>query len=194
MNGIETFMGYSLVALFAALFSYFFFDIQIAQYFHTHSFAFFKIITHLGNAVPYLLFGLGIYLLYRKKDPLFAKKGVFLIFAIILSGIVTTLLKITIGRPRPKIYFHDHLYNPQFFQFKAAYWSMPSGHTTTIFAAMVALGFIYPKFRYFFWIVAILVGLSRVVLTQHFLSDVIVGALIGTLCAIWLHKRMFHAS
>jgi membrane-associated phospholipid phosphatase len=61
-----------------------------------------------------------------------------------------------------------------------AYASFPSGHATTAFAAAVVLAFLYPRQTRAFLGLAVLVGLSRVVLGAHFPSDVLAGATLGT--------------
>jgi membrane-associated phospholipid phosphatase len=64
--------------------------------------------------------------------------------------------------------------------------SFPSGHTTAAFSFFVCLSFAlhndWLKFSCF--LLALIVGLSRVYLSQHFFSDVVAGALIGSGCAI----------
>ena len=63
----------------------------------------------------------------------------------------------------------------------AGYASMPSGHATTAFAALVAIGAIFPQARALMWIYAVLIALSRVVVTAHHPSDVIAGAIVGAI-------------
>jgi undecaprenyl-diphosphatase len=57
--------------------------------------------------------------------------------------------------------------------------SFPSGHTAGSFAAAMALGHFYPRARPFLFLLASLVGASRVYLGHHFPSDVLVGAALG---------------
>ena len=61
---------------------------------------------------------------------------------------------------------------------------MPSGHATTAFAALVAIGAIFPQARALMWIYAVLIALSRVVITAHHPSDVIAGAIVGAVGAL----------
>ena len=73
--------------------------------------------------------------------------------------------------------------------------SFPSGHTTTAFAIFILAGLISGKrwLSIALLILAFLVGLSRVYISQHFLEDIIVGSLIGSLSALffyWYFQRM----
>ncbi|MES2621611.1 MAG: phosphatase PAP2 family protein [Bacteroidota bacterium] len=65
----------------------------------------------------------------------------------------------------------------------ARYHSFPSGHTATAFALFFMLNIITKDKRWsaFLFFVALLVGVSRVYLLQHFFRDVYVGSLIGVL-------------
>ena|SRR5271165_3471750 len=58
--------------------------------------------------------------------------------------------------------------------------SFPSGHTMTAFAVCLALSLFYPPLTAFFFVCAFSVAGSRILLGMHFLSDVLVGAMIGT--------------
>jgi membrane-associated phospholipid phosphatase len=74
--------------------------------------------------------------------------------------------------------------------------SFPSGHTTAAFTFFSVLSFALVRKRYQFIaaLAAISVGVSRVYLGQHFVNDVIAGAVLGTLlstvCFILLEKRL----
>ncbi len=57
--------------------------------------------------------------------------------------------------------------------------SFPSGHTITAFAIAVSLGHLYPQAELGLFLMAGCIGVSRVLLGMHFLSDVIAGALFG---------------
>jgi membrane-associated phospholipid phosphatase len=97
-----------------------------------------------------------------------------------LSEAAATGLKEVIDRARPSILdasLHPLVAIPQ----SAA---MPSGHATTAFAAAVAVGLVHPRLRVPLVALATLIAISRVYLGVHFASDVIVGALLGTVIAV----------
>jgi len=58
-------------------------------------------------------------------------------------------------------------------------WSMPSSHTAYAVAMSVFIGLTYPRLRALAIVMAVIVGLSRVILNAHYPSDVVVGACIG---------------
>lgn len=114
----------------------------------------------------------------------------FLFTAIALTGIVNTILKNQIGRRRPSG-LGPFTYQP--YAWKGAFASFPSGHTTTAFAVLVAFGALFPRLRPVLWIYAVLIGISRVVISTHYPSDVIGGALLGAFGALlvrnWFAER-----
>jgi undecaprenyl-diphosphatase len=61
--------------------------------------------------------------------------------------------------------------------------SFPSGHTITAFAVSLSLIAFYPSLTAGLLFCACSIGLSRVLLGMHFLTDVLAGAAIGTLLA-----------
>jgi len=115
----------------------------------------------------------------------------FVFTAIALPGLFATIIKRLIGRARPFVDGADpYLYLP--FNWRADYASLPSGHATTAFAALVAIGAIFPQARALMWIYAVLVAVSRVVVTAHHPSDVVAGAIVGAAGA-WLVRQWFAA-
>ena len=73
--------------------------------------------------------------------------------------------------------------------------SFPSGHTTTAFSLYLYISFTLmnkTSGKLVFYTLAMLAGLSRVYLSQHFIEDVVAGALLGFMIAIltyWVFNK-----
>jgi len=116
----------------------------------------------------------------------------FVFIAIGLPGLFVSIVKRLIGRARPFV-DGDGVWNYMPFIWRADHASLPSGHTTTAFSALVAIGALFPAARPLLWIYAIAIALSRVVITAHYPSDVIAGAMVGAagayLVRAWFASR-----
>ena len=105
--------------------------------------------------------------------------------ALVGTGLFIAVKKVS-GRKRPcEIEPHcwARLLPPDQFSF-------PSGHTITAFAVAVTFGMFYPIFLAVLLFCAFSIAASRILLGMHFLSDVLVGALIGTGLA-WSSHSLF---
>ncbi len=152
--------------------------------------SFFDYITDYGKS-GWLLWPLGILFLAIAARPLrltrtsqavLAAINVrigFLFATIAVPGIVTNLIKHVLGRARPRVggSIDPFLFSP--FNWSAAYASLPSGHATTVFSVMVGFGALWPRLTPALWIYAILIVLSRWIVTAHYPTDTIVAAIIG---------------
>jgi undecaprenyl-diphosphatase len=103
----------------------------------------------------------------------------FLFTAIAVPGLFVTIIKRMIGRARPMVggSLDPYLFSP--FAWSAAYAGLPSGHVTTAFAALVAFGTLWPRARTVLLIYALLIAMSRVMVTAHYPTDVLAGAMVG---------------
>jgi len=113
--------------------------------------------------------------------------------AMTVAGALTTVTRFTTARIRPFAYYgggtgvpEDHL----------SFWS---GHTTTAFSAAAAAGYVAQLRRYPSWPWVYAVGFTaagtvaylRVASDKHWLTDVVVGAVVGTgigFLVPWLHR------
>lgn len=94
-------------------------------------------------------------------------------------------LKHLIQRPRPA----DALESLSAFIQPADRFSFPSGHTTAAFVMASLLSVFYPQVMALAVGLAVMVGLSRVLLGVHYPSDILAGATLGVSCAMigfWL--------
>jgi membrane-associated phospholipid phosphatase len=107
----------------------------------------------------------------------------YVFIAVGLPGLVGTIVKRWIGRVRPSA-LGPFAYEP--FSWRPDFASFPSGHATTAFAALVAIGVVFPRARPVLWIYALLIAASRIVVTAHYPSDVIAGAAFGAFGALWV--------
>lgn len=138
---------------------------------------FFRYYTEVGGSFPY--FVIVILLFYRYRLAL------FLLTTQLVSGAVSQILKQTWDEPRPIKYFSTNFPNVELHQVADVHLhsshSFPSGHTITAFAFFMALAFFTkrPTLHFLCFLLAFLVGYSRIYLSQHFALDVLVGAIIG---------------
>lgn len=111
------------------------------------------------------------------------RSNAFLIFcSVFCACVVVAVLKPLIARLRPIMALTQNV--PEVVNRFVWEWnSMPSGHTTVSFAGLVMIGMLAPRFKPMTWTLAILIGLSRVIVGHHYATDVILGAFIGMVIA-----------
>jgi membrane-associated phospholipid phosphatase len=102
-----------------------------------------------------------------------------LLASFIAGSIILHLIKIFLGRRRPRDDFEHGLYGFRYFTWQLQYDSFPSGHSMTIFSVAVVLSAAFPPLAPIWLVLALGLSLTRAMLTAHFLADVMVGAAIG---------------
>ncbi|WP_294406387.1 phosphatase PAP2 family protein [uncultured Clostridium sp.] len=135
-----------------------------------------KFFTYLGNLG---LLWIGISILFMLKHES-RKTGFVLICSLLLTTILGEgIIKHIVKRKRPfiKMNICDQLIigTPSTYSF-------PSGHTASSFAAAAVFLAIDSSISMIIVLIATLIGLSRIYLKVHYVSDVICGALLGLLC------------
>lgn len=179
-----------------ALVSYFYIDRFLAFYFHENVVGLhhlvWEYITEFGDAQYPIIISI-VMLLFYKFNKYIYYVGLLMLSSVLLSGVITNFLKFFFGRSRPKMLIDEGgIYTFKFFaKYEYSYISFPSGHTATAFSIGVALALLYPRYKFMFLFFAIIVGMSRVVLQKHFLSDVLIGGLIGAMTSIYLYEKFF---
>ena len=110
-------------------------------------------------------------------------------FTLGISVVISFILKIIIQKPRP---FQLGIVSILPVLEKASHltwnFAFPSFHAMLVFCSIPILSKQFPKFKYVWIIFASLVAFSRVYFGLHFLSDIIVGGLIGYIIGMIIVK------
>jgi undecaprenyl-diphosphatase len=102
---------------------------------------------------------------------------VTVLVADLAADLLAELGKVIVQRHRP----FEHQLGPA-----SSTHSFPSGHTATSFACATVLSSIAPRWRVPFFVLAALIGFSRVYNAMHYPTDVLAGAVLGVLTALLL--------
>ncbi|WP_245634963.1 phosphatase PAP2 family protein [Methanobrevibacter cuticularis] len=142
------------------------------------------LITDLGT-LPFVLILCLIILEYGlfKKDKKIMKLAILGLIALLFPVIITYLLKILVGEPRPFV----SLANVHLLVIETDPNSFPSGHTSNSFALAIGIGLNWEikikqrsiKLAWFLIPIASIIGFSRIYIGVHYPFDVITGAIIG---------------
>ena len=108
----------------------------------------------------------------------------FVFTAIAVPGLFATIVKRLIGRARPFLAGDASPFHYLPFSWRPDYASLPSGHATNVFAALIAIGLVAPRLRAPMLVYALVIATSRVIVLAHHPSDVLAGALVGTVGAL----------
>jgi len=122
-----------------------------------------------------------VFLAMLSLDPTRRRAALVLALAVIISALLVTLAKPLVGRARPYVFIENGRMWWFFKGFgRSDYWSLPSAHAASAFALSAALSRNYPRGAWVFFLAAGLCGLSRITDLQHYVSDIFLGAAIGT--------------
>ncbi len=149
------------------------------------------VLTALGSTKPYLVGLLLLALAARFIVPnkRWEQRFWFLWLCVLLPELICVGLKIGFGRARPELWFSQQLYGFYGLQLNPLFWSFPSGHTTTIMGFALGLSCVFPRYTVGFLVLAGLVVASRVMLLQHYLSDVLMATWLCCIEISVLSKR-----
>lgn len=139
-------------------------------------------ITHLGDKGAIWMV-LAIALALPKKTR---RASVLTLMALLVSYIINNVvLKNAVARTRP----YEVIDSLQLLIQRQKDFSFPSGHTASSFAAAVVLYRRLPKkYGVLLMVLAVLISLSRLYVGVHYPSDVLCGAISGTVIALMLCK------
>ena len=184
-----------LVTVLGFVLSYFFLDIPIALHFEKISPSlrkFCKTISHLIDAGDQYLFWPIAYFAFRclmKKEAI-ANRCLLIAISLPLTNVLVSLIKAFFGRARPELFFASGEYGLTFFSMADSFQSLPSGHACSIGALCGAFACFYPQVKWPLLALALLLASVRMILSQHYISDIFVGVVIGFLASSWIYWRM----
>ena len=160
----------------------------------------FNFITDFANgAIWYSLAVIGLiaaYVRHKKRAPneaAFRKESrawIFMITTMLTSGTFVNAMKLAVGRERPRLLFRDGTTGFHPFNLNLTDCGFPSGHTQSIWTAMLCLAFITPPLRPLFILVAVAISSSRIIIGAHYAGDVMASLYIAFFAA-FLWKRWF---
>lgn len=136
---------------------------------------FLRLVTHAGGATATTGFALVLIL-----TPTTRHLGLVALVANCLSHLAVQALKRTVVRPRPSVllpHIHALADLPDHFSF-------PSGHACAAFAVVTPILLTAPAAGLPLLIVALAVGASRVYLRVHYVTDVVVGQMLGAAAGV----------
>jgi len=110
----------------------------------------------------------------------------FIFCAVAVPVLVSEVIKWIVGRGRPFVGGEANVFNFSHFAGTPAYSSFPSGHATTAFALAVAVAAVWPGSRMAMVVYALIIAATRLVLLAHHPSDVVAGALVGVIGAMFV--------
>ena len=141
-------------------------------------------VTYIGDGIL-IIFLSAIIALYNYRAAF------LLVTSYAVTALVAQVLKYSFDMPRPKAYFADQASKIHFVKglYILTVHSFPSGHTVTAFSAGVVITYLVKNklWGLVSLLVAVMVGYSRMYLSQHFFEDVLVGSVVGVLVTfMWL--------
>jgi membrane-associated phospholipid phosphatase len=110
----------------------------------------------------------------------------FLFIAVLVPVMVGEVIKWFVGRGRPFVGGEANVFHFSHFSGTQAYSSFPSGHSITAAALAFAVSAVWPKARPAMIVYALIIVVTRLVLLAHHPSDVVAGALVGVIGAMFV--------
>lgn len=129
---------------------------------------------------------------FGTSPRLVTERAAFFFTVIAGSGLICQAVKHVLGRARPKLLEQFGAFHFNAFDWAVSQDSFPSGHSTTVFAVAVVFSLFLPAGRLLFFAFATLVAVSRILAGAHFMSDILAGAALGSIVALWF-ARVFAA-
>ena len=138
----------------------------------------------LARYLPYFLVVAAAYFLLKEKNRRRIYAFAIMSLSVILArGVITEIIRFFYHRPRP---FSALNSVPLFGADELT--AFPSGHAAAFFALATALFFLKTGLGKWFFILSFLMVIARVFAGVHWPSDILAGAVIGIISALFIRK------
>lgn len=131
-------------------------------------------ITYLGSVTFCVIFCLTTLISSNENIRIL---GIKTSYTLLITTLISKLIKTSVNRIRPFIKIN----NLKIKKIGIDEYSFPSGHTTAAFSIATTISFIFPSLMVLSFILASLVGISRIYLGVHYPTDVLGGVFLGTI-------------
>jgi undecaprenyl-diphosphatase len=150
-------------------------------------------LTHAGDATGWVVAGVALlaWQIYRRWT--WMGMGAWMLGSVAAVGLIVRLIKVTVGRSRPNLLMRDGTYDFSFMETAYAWNSFPSGHASTLGAMCFVMCWKYPRWRPMWIVVFVALASTRVLTLSHFVSDVIVGFVLGMVVAALIRRYLLGA-
>ena len=142
-------------------------------------------VTDLGGAIFSTLFAFVLLAFGNTRIKLIAVEALVVLF---ISQIIVQSLKKILSRERPYVIIEKL----NTFGISLSDYSFPSGHTTASFSIATTLALNIPFLAYFVFIMAAIIGISRIYLGVHYPTDVAAGIILGIGSSFLVHYYLLN--
>ena len=164
----------------------FYFDDTVRDFMAEHQTpalrSFMRYVSLFGDWPSHVAFGLlFLAIAWMRDSKKWTRIFLAMLIAMSLAGVTGNVIKRTIPRPRPSVHTDMRWGGPRF---SSKYHSFPSGHVDASTAFFCSLFLANRRIGLACFPIPILIGLSRMYLGAHYLSDVVCAAVLGIFCAL----------
>lgn len=147
------------------------------------------IMVAISQKVRYLYLILLIFMWFRNHS--YKKVTLYAFISVVITILLNCLIKLFYFKPRPFVKLWVHLLPPSPSKKNS---SFPSKHTTLAFAVATSVLLYKRVMGFILFILAFLAGFSRIWMGQHFPSDIVGSAFLGSFTSIivYITKRVWN--
>ncbi|MDF1759298.1 MAG: phosphatase PAP2 family protein [Coxiellaceae bacterium] len=197
-----------VVAIVLIVLSYFYLDRSVVFFLVAHHSRDLLWLQWCANIIPaiitalvllyYIYYGVGLAI---SRLTVSDRRLIVICHAVVIGIFFKEMLKQIFGRYWTATFIcnnpslvRDHKYGFNWLHGGVMAQSFPSGHSTIIAAFSVSLWLLYPRYRWLWALLALLVIIGQVGMYYHFVSDVIGGLTLGGIIAVYAARNNYHTA